>query len=89
MFSSCFSDCGEVICWGENNYGQLAISPDESKEVTTPYIIPGTLFEGKVMDIQTGWTHVIAVTGIFGYHSVGTWRNTVLIITLSTSRTIY
>jgi len=56
-------ECGKIICWGDNKYGQLATSPEQSKHISDPYIIPTTLFDGKVTDIQSGWTHMIAITG--------------------------
>ena len=57
------SDCGEIICWGENNYGQLSLSPDVIKVIVDPYIVNMQHFEGRVIDVQTGWTHVLALTG--------------------------
>ena len=56
-------DCGKIICWGDNKYGQLTTPPEQSKYISDPYIIPTTLFDGKVTDIQSGWTHMIAITG--------------------------
>ena len=56
---------GEVISWGDNKYGQLGLGISDAL-VTTPHIIKTTLFEdNKVCNLQSGWTHMIAMTGMW------------------------
>lgn len=62
------SDKGQVFVWGCNKYGQCTQSPEVITQVNTPYMVNQEMFNNrKVVAVKSGWTHVIAQTGMFDF----------------------
>ena len=58
------SDTGQLIVWGDNKHGQLAMDPDLKPVQHEPVIVPEHLFEKeKIVQVYSGWTHMLALTG--------------------------
>ena len=57
-----FSESGVVFVWGCNQHGQCG-QPCDKLFFTQPQPIRGDLENVKVVDIQSGWTHIVATSG--------------------------
>ena len=52
-----------MFVWGCNRYGQSTQDPSGTQVVNLPYKLGTNLFHGKVIEVKTGWTHLVANTG--------------------------
>ncbi|KAI2558967.1 secretion regulating guanine nucleotide exchange factor [Homo sapiens] len=60
--SASLTDAGEVYVWGSNKHGQLA---NEAAFLPVPQKIEAHCFQNeKVTAIWSGWTHLVAQTGL-------------------------
>ena len=56
---------GCVLVWGTNKFGQCARDHSESPGLMQPSAIPQKLFADEpVAQLATGWTHMLALTGV-------------------------
>lgn len=61
---------GQVFCWGSNQHGQCGRPPDKLTKdhnqlvFTTPQLIGGLLSNVHVTQLKTGWSHLLAITGM-------------------------
>ncbi|KAK2168117.1 hypothetical protein LSH36_20g06007 [Paralvinella palmiformis] len=61
--SALVTDTGQLIVWGDNKHGQLAMDPDLKPVQHEPVILPEHLFEKeKIVQVYSGWTHMLALT---------------------------
>ncbi len=51
---------GEVMCWGRNQFGQLATGSVDDLSHPVPSVVTG--LESGVRSVSAGWRHVCAVT---------------------------
>jgi hypothetical protein len=69
LFYFCYFDIpekGQVYVWGCNKYGQCTQSPDVISQVNTPHMVNQEMFKNqKVVVVKSGWTHLVAQTGLF------------------------
>lgn len=54
---------GNIMSWGANRYGQCAQNPDLYKVLSEPSSVTMPEQCGRVVDIVSGWTHTMALTG--------------------------
>jgi len=58
--SACLTDNGQVVVWGDNKHGQLGHNPSEVKNLS-PTLVDQVFFDyRKVVDLSSGWTHMVA-----------------------------
>lgn len=56
---------GDVFLWGSNKHGQLV---SESHFLPLPVALDRSLLQGeRVIDVHSGWTHLVAITGEWCY----------------------
>ena len=63
MLSAILPESGNLFFWGCNKYGQSTQDPRTTSQVNVPYQLGANLFTGKVVEIKSGWTHLVAKTG--------------------------
>lgn len=66
VFLSTIDRVGEVYCWGSNQHGQCGMDPcsQHNKICWSPTRIKGLLENENVLEIFSGWSHILAKTGI-------------------------
>ena len=68
--TAALTDMGEVFCWGSNQHGQCGQSPEgtntEEKApiFALPQLIQGLTCGSHVTKLKSGWSHLLAVTGL-------------------------
>jgi alpha-tubulin suppressor-like RCC1 family protein len=62
----CFQGTGSIFMWGCNKFGQCGLNPNDSQTVLIPnkVLLPTQLAQDNVVSVASGWTHVIARTGL-------------------------
>lgn len=54
---------GSLFAWGANNHGQCGMSPN-TKIVPEPCKVRWDANCGTIVDISSGWTHCMLLTGM-------------------------
>ena len=54
---------GNLMSWGANRYGQCGQNPDVFKVLSEPSSVALPKHCGKIVDVVSGWTHTMALTG--------------------------
>ncbi|XP_068745450.1 secretion-regulating guanine nucleotide exchange factor-like [Montipora capricornis] len=66
--TAALSAVGEVFCWGSNQHGQCGQPPDsmktelDSSTFDVPHLIKGLISGLYVIRLESGWSHLLAVT---------------------------
>lgn len=70
----CVAGNGHLFVWGSNKHGQLAAT---DIFLPRPSVVKPTLLGGrKVSHLWSGWTHVVAQTGVSTLHTLQSHRTT-------------
>ncbi|XP_076279283.1 secretion regulating guanine nucleotide exchange factor isoform X2 [Lasioglossum baleicum] len=51
-----------LYAFGDNKYGQLGLNTDVISKTSIPILLPDVRFDSSV-EIESGWSHIIALTG--------------------------
>jgi alpha-tubulin suppressor-like RCC1 family protein len=54
----------KLVAWGANNHGQCGQNSANTKHIKDPLIIEWEESNGKIVDVVSGWTHSLVLTGI-------------------------
>lgn len=54
---------GRLLGWGSNRYGQCGLKNEQFKVVSQPSMIDWHPSFGKIIDLVSGWSHSIVLTG--------------------------
>ena len=68
--SGALTASGKVFCWGSNQHGQCGRPPDrvsvelDAQIVNAPHMIGGLISGVHVTQLRSGWSHLLAITGL-------------------------